>query len=81
MYYDVVHLPKRRSRSAEVDERSSVWRSKEYKYKGIAQERTMALDRVSIYAYTCIVLVGSAIIGLIVFAWIAIRKFWVIPRR
>jgi hypothetical protein len=81
MYHDAVHLSIRRSRSAQVDERSSVWRSKGYKYKGITQERTMALDRISIYAYTCIALVGSAIIGLIVFAWIAIRKFRVIPRR
>jgi hypothetical protein len=79
MYYDIVHLSIRRSRSAQVDERNSVWRLEEYKYKGITQERIMALDRVSIYAYTCIALVGSAIIGLIVFAWIAIRKFRVIP--
>jgi hypothetical protein len=79
MYHDVVHLSIRRSRSAQVDVRSSVWRSEGYKYKGITQ--IMALDHVSIYAYTCIALVGSAIIGLIVFAWIAIRKFWVIPRR
>jgi hypothetical protein len=81
MYYDVVHLSIRRSWSAQVDERNSVWRLEEYKYKGITQERIMALDRVSVYAYTCIALVGSAIIGLIVFAWIAIRKFRVIPRR
>jgi hypothetical protein len=39
----------------------------------------MVLDCISIYAYTCIALVGSAIIGLIVFAWVAIRKFRVIP--
>jgi hypothetical protein len=39
----------------------------EYKYKGFTQERTMAMDRVSIYAYTCIGLVGAAIIGLIIF--------------
>jgi hypothetical protein len=53
----------------------------EYKYKGFSQERTMAMDRVSIYAYTCIGLVGSAIVGLIVFAWIVLRKFWMIPRQ
>jgi hypothetical protein len=54
---------------------------KGYKYKGITQERTMAMDRVSIYAYTCIGLVGSAIIGMIVFAWIVLRKFRPIPRQ
>jgi hypothetical protein len=52
---------------------------KGYKYKGITQERTMAMDGISIYAYTCISLVGSAIIGMIVFAWIVLRKFWVVP--
>jgi hypothetical protein len=81
MHHDVVHLSIRGSRSAQVDERSSVWRLEEYKYKGITQERIMALDRISIYTYTCIALVGSAIIGLIVFAWIAIQKFRVIPQR
>jgi hypothetical protein len=51
-----------------------------YKYKGVTQERIMAMDRVLIYAYTCISLVGSAIIGLIVFAWVVLRKFRVIPQ-
>jgi hypothetical protein len=54
---------------------------KGYKYKGVTQQRTMAMDGVSIYAYMCIGLVGSAIIGMIVFAWIALRKFWIVPRR
>jgi hypothetical protein len=54
---------------------------KGYKYKGVAQERTMAMDHVLIYAYTCIGLVGSAIIGVIVFSWIVLRKFQVVPRR
>jgi hypothetical protein len=53
----------------------------EYKYKGVTWKRTMALDRVSIYAYICIGLVSSAIIGMIVFAWIALRKFRPLPRR
>jgi hypothetical protein len=52
-----------------------------YKYKGITHERTMALDRVSIYAYVCIGLVSSTIVGMIVFAWIALRKFRPIPRQ
>jgi hypothetical protein len=54
---------------------------KGYKYKGITQERTMAMDSVSIYAYMCIGLVGSAIIGMIMFTWIVLRKFRVVPRR
>jgi hypothetical protein len=55
--------------------------AKGYKYKGLTQERTSAMDRVSIYAYTCIGLVGSAIIGVIIFAWIALRKLWIVPQR
>jgi hypothetical protein len=54
---------------------------KGYKYKGVTQQRTMAMDGVSIYAYTCIGLVGLAIIGMIVFTWIALRKFWIVLRR
>jgi hypothetical protein len=54
---------------------------KGYKYKRVTQKRTMAMDHVSIYAYTCIGLVGSAIIGMIVFAWIVLQKFRPIPRR
>jgi hypothetical protein len=53
---------------------------KEYKYKGFTQERTMAMDRVSIYTYSCIGLVGAAIIGLVIFTWMALRKFQVVPR-
>jgi hypothetical protein len=53
----------------------------EYKYKRFTQERTMAIDRVSIYAYTCISLVGSAIIGMVVFALIVLRRLQRILRR
>jgi hypothetical protein len=52
-----------------------------YKYKRITQERTMAMDSVSVYAYVCIGLVGSAILGMFVFAWVVLRKFRPIPRR
>jgi hypothetical protein len=55
--------------------------SEKYKDKDISKKRTMALDRVSIYAYICIGLVSSGIIGTITFAWIVLRKFRPIPRR
>jgi hypothetical protein len=79
--YDVVHLSIRRN-----TERSSGYPEfrvdvKGYKFKGITQERTMAIDHVSIYAYACIGLVGAAILGLLVFVWIALQKFRPIPRR
>jgi hypothetical protein len=79
--YDVVHLPIRGNMerpSGYAEFRVDV---KGYKYKRITQERTMAMDRISIYAYICIGLVGSAILGMIIFAWIVLRKFWPIPRR
>jgi hypothetical protein len=40
--------------------------TKKYKYKGINQKRIPIMDRVSIYGYMCIGLVGSALIGMIV---------------
>jgi hypothetical protein len=48
--------------------------TKKYKYKGITQEGIPIMDRVSIYGYACISLVGSAIIGMIVFAWVVLRR-------
>jgi hypothetical protein len=77
--YDVILLPIRGNLerlSGYAEFRVDV---KGYKYKRNTQERTMAMDRVSIYAYVCIGLVGSAIIGMIVFAWVALRKFRPIP--
>jgi hypothetical protein len=32
------------------------------------------MERVFIYGYVCIGLVGSALIGMIVFAWVVLRK-------
>jgi hypothetical protein len=55
--------------------------TKKYKYKGIIQKRILIMDHVLIYGYTCIGLVGSALIGMIVFAWIVLRKLWRVPRQ
>jgi hypothetical protein len=79
--YDVVHLTIRRNMERLCGYSEFRVDVKGYKYKRITQERTMAMDRVSIYAYVCIGLVGSVNIGMIVFAWIVLRKFRPIPRR
>jgi hypothetical protein len=55
--------------------------TKKYKYKGISQKRIPIMDHVLIYGYMCIGLVGSAIIGMIVLAWVVLRKLWRVPRR
>jgi hypothetical protein len=55
--------------------------TEKYKYQGIIQKRLPIIDRVSIYGYTCISLVGSALIGMIVFAWIVLRKLRRVPQR
>jgi hypothetical protein len=55
--------------------------TEKYKYKGIIQKRLPIMDRVSIYGYMCISLVGSALIRMIVFAWIVLRKLQRVPRR
>jgi hypothetical protein len=48
--------------------------AKKYKYKGICSKGLTMIECVFIYGYVCIGLVGCALIGLIVFAWVAIRK-------
>jgi hypothetical protein len=55
--------------------------TKKYKYKGIIQKRLPIMDRVSIYGYACIGLVGFALIGMIIFTWIVLRKLRRVPRR
>jgi hypothetical protein len=39
------------------------------------------MEHVFIYGYVCIGLVGSALIGMIVFAWVAPRKLHKASRR
>jgi hypothetical protein len=55
--------------------------TEKYKYKGFIQKRLPIMDHVLIYGYTCIGLVGSALIGMIVFPWIVLRKLQRVPQR
>jgi hypothetical protein len=55
--------------------------AKKYKYKGIIQKGITMMERVFIYGYMCIGLVGFALIGMIVFAWVVLRKLRRASRR
>jgi hypothetical protein len=55
--------------------------TKRYKYKGIVQREIPIMDRVLIYGYVCISLVGFSLIGMIVFVWIVLRKLRRVPQR
>jgi hypothetical protein len=54
---------------------------KKYKYKGVVQRRIPMMDSASIYGYICISIVGSSLIGMIVFAWIVLAMLSRVPRR
>jgi hypothetical protein len=48
--------------------------AKKYKYKGIVQKRITMMECVFVYGYVSIGLMGSFIIGMIVLAWVVLRK-------
>jgi hypothetical protein len=53
--------------------------AKNYKYKGIVQKGITMMDRVFIYGYVCIGLVGCALIRLIAFMCVALKKLHQVP--
>jgi hypothetical protein len=55
--------------------------AEKYKYKGIVQRRIPIMDSASIYGYVCIGIVGSSLVGMIVFAWIVLAMLHRVPRR
>jgi hypothetical protein len=48
--------------------------AEKYEYKEIVQRRIIIMECVFIYGYMSIGLVGLSIIGMIVFAWVVLRK-------
>jgi hypothetical protein len=54
--------------------------TKKYKYNRIVQRRIPEMDRVLIYGYVCIGLVGFSLIGMIVFTWVVLAKLRRVPR-
>jgi hypothetical protein len=55
--------------------------AKKYKYKGIVQKRITMMEHVFVYGYMSIGLMGASIIGMIVFAWVVLRKLRRVPHR
>jgi hypothetical protein len=54
--------------------------AEKYKYKEIIQRRIIMMECVFIYSYVSIGLVGLSIIGMIVFAWVMLRRLRRVPR-
>jgi hypothetical protein len=55
--------------------------TKKYKYKGNVQRGILIMDRVLIYGYVCIGLVGFSLLGMIIFTGVVLRKSRSVPRR
>jgi hypothetical protein len=56
--------------------------TKNYKYKGNRFKKGITMmESVTVYGYVCIGLVGCALLGLIAFTYIALRKLWQVPHR
>jgi hypothetical protein len=53
--------------------------ARKYKYKGVVQRRIPIMDSASIYGYVCIGIMGSSLIGMIVFAWIVLVMLRRVP--
>jgi hypothetical protein len=55
--------------------------TKNYKYNRIVQSGIKMMEHVFIYRYVCIGIVGLALIGLVVYSWLAIQRLTGVPRR
>jgi hypothetical protein len=69
------------SQSAQADRRSSVWILRTISTKEIVQKGIKMIDRVFVYGYVCIGLMGCALLGLILFTCVALKKLHQVPRR
>jgi hypothetical protein len=78
--YDVLQI-KGEHRSAQAGGRSSMWVLRSISTIESFKGRIPIMDRVLIYGYVCIGLVGSSLIGMIVFAWIVLAKLRRVPQR
>jgi hypothetical protein len=78
--YDVVCI-KGEVQSTQADGRSSVWILRTISTKEIIQKGITMMDRVFVYGYICISLVGCALLGLIVFMRVALKKLQQVPHQ
>jgi hypothetical protein len=78
--YGVIRT-KGESQSAQADGRSSVWILANISTREIVQKEVRMIDRVFVYRYVCIGLVGCALLGLIVFTCVALKRLHQVLRR
>jgi hypothetical protein len=76
--YDVICI-KGEVRSAQADGWSSMWMLITISTKEIVQKGITMMDRVFVYGYVCIGLMGCALLGLIIFTCVALKKFHQVP--
>jgi hypothetical protein len=67
--------------SAQADGRNSMWILKTISTREIVQKGIKMIDRVFVYGYVCIGLVGCALLGLIIFTCMALKKLHQVPCR
>jgi hypothetical protein len=53
--------------------------TKKYKYNRMVQRRIPVMDRVLIFGYICICLMGASLVGMIVFAGAVLAKLQRVP--
>jgi hypothetical protein len=78
--YDVVCM-KGEVRSAQADGWSFVWVLRTITTKEIVQKGIPMMDPVFVYGYICISLVGCALLSLIIFTCVALRKLHQVPHQ
>jgi hypothetical protein len=67
--------------SAQADGRSSVWILRTISTRELFQKGVIMMESVTVYGYVCIGLVGCALLGLIAFTYIALRRLRQVPHR
>jgi hypothetical protein len=81
MHNYVIVCIKGEVRSTQADGWSSVWILRTISTKEIVQKGITMMDRVFVYGYVCIGLVGCALLGLIVFTCVVLKKLQQVPRQ
>jgi hypothetical protein len=71
---------KREIRNAQADGWSSMWILRIISTREVVQKGIEMIDRVVVYGYVCIGLMGCALLGLITFMCVALKKLHQVPR-
>jgi hypothetical protein len=68
-------------RNTQADGRSSMWILRIISTREVVQKGIEMIDHVFVYGYVCIGLMGCALLGLITFTCMALKKLHQVPRR